>query len=219
MLDRRDQAIIAVLGPLGRLLVHSLRVTLVDGRHFTDLLDAGQPFIFCVWHSQLLASVPTAAKHRIVTLASPTRDGQIGAAVADRLGIESVTGDSRYRSLGALRRLAGSLREGRSLGVFPDGPSGPARRMKPGPLILARQTGCPLVPAAAQAGWRLRLNSRWDHFDLPWPFSRVMAVIGAPLWVPGQAGEAELARLSEDLEQRMNDLVLRARSLLDAPPP
>lgn len=205
-LDRKDRIIIALLGPLGRLLVRSLRVTLVDGHHFTDLLDAGQPFIFCVWHSQLLAAVPTAGEFGIVTLASPTRDGQIGAGVAARLGIESITGDSRYGSLAALRRLVGCLRDGRPLGVFPDGPSGPARRMKAGPLFLARQSGCPLVPAAALAGWRLRLTSNWDHFDLPLPFSRVAAVIGEPLWVPKQADEEAMARLAGELERRMHAL-------------
>ncbi len=216
-LDRTDRAIIALLGPIGRLLIRSLRVSLVDEHHFTRLLAAGQPFVFSVWHSQLLAAVPTAAQYNIVTLASPTRDGQIGAGVAARLGIQSITGDSRYASLAALRRLAGCLREGRSLGLFPDGPAGPARKMKTGPLVLARRSGCPLVPAAALAGWRWRLNSRWDHFDLPLPFSRVAAVIGEPLWVPQQADPQEMARLGEELERRMNALVRRATVIIGRP--
>lgn len=186
----------------------------MDAHYFTDLLEAGQPFVFVIWHSQLMAAVPVAARYRIVTLASPTRDGQIGAGVAARLGVESITGDSRYGSLAALRQLAACLRGGRSLGLFPDGPSGPARKMKPGSLILARRSGCPLVPAAALAGWRLRLRSQWDHFDLPLPFSRVVAVVGQPLWVPEQAGEEEMSRLAVELERRMDALGERASTVI-----
>ena len=213
VLTWKDRAIIALVAPLGRALIASLRVKLADSHHFTQLMDAGQPFIFVVWHSQLLLAVQTAAEKDIVTLASPTRDGQIGAEVARRLGIESVTGDSRYQSLAALRLLARHLREGRSLGLFPDGPAGPARRMKPGPLVLARLGGCPLVPVAGIAPWSLRLPSHWDHFVLPLPFSRVDGMVGEPLWVPRDAGPGDLEQLARELEMRLQALEQRARDL------
>ncbi len=213
-LDRMDRAIIALLGPIGRILIRSLRVTLVDAHHFTRLIADEQAFLFVIWHSQLLLAVPTAARFRITTLASPTRDGQIGARVASQLGIESITGDSRYHSLGALRRLAKRLREGHSLGLFPDGPAGPARHMKMGPLILARQSGCPLVPAAAAAGWKLESKSHWDRFVLPLPFSRVVPIVGEPVWVPEQADTEEMGRLAVLLEQRMNALGERAEAII-----
>lgn len=209
----KDRAIIALVAPLGRALIASLRVRLADSHHFTQLMDAGQPLIFVVWHSQLLLAVQTAAEKGIVTLASPTRDGQIGAEVARRLGIKSVTGDNRYQSLTALRLLAGHLQEGRSLGLFPDGPAGPARYMKLGPLFLARLGGCPLVPAALVGAWSLKLSSHWDHFILPLPFSRVEGVIGEPLWVPHDASRGDLERLARELESRMQTLKQRAQDL------
>ncbi len=217
-LTRKDRAIIALVAPLGRALIASLRVKLADRHHFTQLLDVGQPFIFVVWHSQLLLAVQTAAEKGIVTLASPTRDGQIGAEVARRLGIESVTGDSRYQSLTALRLLARHLREGRSLGLFPDGPAGPARHLKPGPLFLARLGGCPLVPAALFCPWSLRLSSHWDHFVLPLPFSRVEGVVGEPLWVPHDASRGDLERLARELELRLQALEQRAHDLTSRRP-
>ncbi|MGB4334617.1 MAG: lysophospholipid acyltransferase family protein [Chromatiaceae bacterium] len=219
VLTWKDRAIIALVAPLGRALIASLRIRLANSHHFTQLMDAGQPFIFVVWHSQLLLAVHTAAETGIVTLASPTRDGQIGAEVARRLGIESVTGDSRYQSLAALRLLARHLREGRSLGLFPDGPAGPARHMKPGPLVLARLGGCPLVPAAGFAPWSLRLPSHWDHFILPLPFSRVEGVVGEPLWIPRDASPGDLEHLARELERRLQDLEQRAHDLTSRRPP
>lgn len=203
-----------MLGPLGHALIQSLRVELANTHYVTRLIDAGQPFIFLIWHSQLLLSVPAALRYGITGLASPTLDGQIGAGVAGRLGIDSISGDSRYRSLSALRGLAARLREGRSVGLFPDGPVGPARRLKQGPLILARRSGCPLIPTAASAAWRIGLQSHWDRFILPLPFSRVAAIAGEPVWVPGQTDDAELARLAVDLTGRMNALCEQADRLI-----
>lgn len=218
MLTWKDRTLIALAAPVGRALIASLRVRLADSHHFIQLTNAGQPFIFVIWHSQLLLAVRTAAELGIVTLASPSRDGQIGAEVARRLGIESVTGDSRYQSLAALRLLARHLREGRSLGLFPDGPTGPARVMKPGPLVLARLGDCPLIPAAAYTPWSIRIPSQWDHFILPLPFSRVMCVVGEPLWIPRDANQGYLENLAGELEGRMQALEQRARELTHRSP-
>jgi len=148
-----------------------------------------------------------------VSLASPTRDGQIGARVARHLGIESVSGDARYRGTRALRRLARVLATGRDVGLFPDGPLGPARRMKTGPLILARQVGCPIIPVGLDAAWKLRLRSAWDEFILPLPFSRVIAIAAEPVWIPKDATAADLGRLAQILEARLDELNRRSTAL------
>ncbi|HEY7737643.1 MAG TPA: hypothetical protein VIC63_01230 [Candidatus Limnocylindria bacterium] len=84
----------------------------------------------------------------------------------------------------ALARRLGDLgREGFSLVVTPDGPWGPYRVAKPGALLVARQSGLPILPVAVRARPAFRLPRRWDRQLVPLPFSRLALVAGEPLAV------------------------------------
>lgn len=213
-----ERLLINLVGILGRLLIRSLRVRLVDIEHYLRFREQGQPVIFVVWHSRLLLAMLPARIFGVATLASPTRDGQIGAEVARRLGVESVAGDARYRGTAALRQLARLLRQGRDLGLFPDGPLGPARRMKIGPLILARQAGCPVFPVGLDAAWKLRIPTGWDEMIFPLPFSRVVAMTGEPVFVSEDAMAGDLEQLATKLEVRIDELNRRAGALCQSGP-
>ncbi len=212
-LSRWDRLLIGLLGGVGRLLLATLRLHMVNPEEFTRYRDQHQPLIVVTWHSRLLLAILPARVFGVTSLASPTRDGQIGARVAQYLGVASVTGDARYRGTAALRQLARLLREGQELGLFPDGPSGPARRMKLGPLILARQVGCPILPIGLDAAWKVRLQSGWDEFLLPLPFSRVVAIAAQAVWVPRDAAPDDLERLARTLEEGIDGLNRRAGEL------
>jgi 1-acyl-sn-glycerol-3-phosphate acyltransferase len=86
------------------------------------------------------------------------------------------------------RRLARRLGElgaaGYSLVVTPDGPWGPYREAKPGVVMVARQSGLPIVPVAVAARPALRLAGRWDRQLFPLPFSRLRLIPGEPIRVP-----------------------------------
>lgn len=217
-LGRGDRLLISVLGMIGKLLLGTLRLRMVDAEHYTRFRDESQPVIFVVWHSRLLLAMLPARVFGTVSLASPTRDGQIGAQVARHLGIESVSGDARYRGTVALRQLARVLATGRDVGLFPDGPLGPARRMKTGPLILARQSGCPIIPVGLGAAWKLRLRSHWDEFAFPLPFSRVIAIAAEAVRVPRDSSAGDVEALALNLEERLNQLNSRADRLCGSQP-
>ena len=99
------------------------------------------------------------------------------------------------------------------LAITPDGPRGPAERVKPGLVFLASRTGFPIVPvaSAARPAWRLR---SWDGFRVPKPFARVLVAYGTPIPVPAdldrdaleatrRAVEAAIADLTGSLEARL----------------
>lgn len=95
--------------------------------------------------------------------------------------------DEADRAAGrALARRLGDLGEaGSSLVVTPDGPWGPRRVAKPGVLLLARQSGLPILPVAVSARPSLRLARRWDRQLLPLPFSRLRVIAAEPIRLPG----------------------------------
>lgn len=105
------------------------------------------------------------------------------------------------------RRLGDLGRDGFSLVVTPDGPWGPYRVAKPGALLVARQSGLPILPVAVRARPALRLTRRWDRQLLPLPFSRLELATGRPMAVPPNGS---LRPLVADLQAALDEVVQRA---------
>ena len=94
------------------------------------------------------------------------------------------------------------LRSGRDVGITPDGPKGPARRVKPGVLRVAQLSGCPVVPIGNALSRRLELARAWDRFHVPLPFGRAAVVYGEPLEVgPSDDLEAKARELEVELDR------------------
>lgn len=186
-----------LVGWLGVGLVGSLRIRILGLEHYLDFRERGQPVVFAAWHENLALVFRHGGRYRVAVLIASGRDGDLGAALAERLGVVVVRGDRR-QPLGTLRTLGRLLGRGQDLCLFADGPLGPARRARPGALKLARTTGSPLLPVAAVASPCWRLGS-WDRLRLPWPGARVVVVVGEAL--PAGADEALLAARLAALEQ------------------
>ncbi|MGH7283957.1 MAG: hypothetical protein ACRELY_20720, partial [Polyangiaceae bacterium] len=62
--------------------------------------------------------------------------------------------------------------------------------VKPGALAAAEKSGAALVPFGAACAHALTFEKAWDKFVLPWPFSRVIVMLGDPL--PASTTRAEL---------------------------
>jgi len=82
----------------------------------------------------------------------------------------------------ALKHMARALRGNEDVFVAVDGPHGPARRVRPGALWLARLTGRPIVPVA-MAAWPSLRWPKWDRHILPLPGARVAGVYGTPVHI------------------------------------
>ncbi len=185
------------------------RVRVSGGEHVEPLDRAGEPYVAVFWHARLL---PIAFAYRgtgIATLISRSRDGRLIARVAERWGYRVERGSSSRGGTAGLRAVVRHLQARRRVALTPDGPRGPARVMKAGPLQAARLTGAPVVPVgvAAHPAWRA---GSWDRFLVPLPFARVVIRFGPPTPVPPDTSDAELERLRVSLERQLNALVDRA---------
>jgi lysophospholipid acyltransferase (LPLAT)-like uncharacterized protein len=67
----------------------------------------------------------------------------------------------------------------------------------------------PLSYAASRA-WKIK----WDHFVIPSPLSRIVIVIGEPVYVPKGLDAAGLERLQRDMERRLRTIFEAAFSAL-----
>ena len=209
---------ILLLGWLIRLLVRTYRVEVEAGaERFEQLRQGSTPVVIAGWHEGLLASGTflldglVSRGFPLALLVSLSRDGEILARLARKLGMEVVRGSTSRGGLGGLRRLYRKLsRGGFSVGIAPDGPRGPAHECKPGVLLLAQIAGVPVLPIASAASSAWRLGS-WDRMIVPHPFARVAIVLGQPIGVPASLSSEELASASQELAETLNDLSERAR--------
>lgn len=188
----------ALLGLFLRILTKTLRVRIQDDSALLSRPDTGIIWLF--WHNRLFI-VPalyiryTKKRRPGVVLTSASRDGALLSAVMRHFGLSSVRGSSSRRGAQALLEARRRLRDACCyLAITPDGPRGPAYRMQPGAVFLARSAGVPVLPVRVEyeSSWRLR---SWDRFHIPKPFSRVR-VHFLPLYTPDSADpEEDRARL------------------------
>lgn len=178
----------------------------VEGReHYDAWIGSGRTALYVLWHGRLL---PCSYFHRhqgLATLISRHRDGDYIARVVEGWGFRAIRGSSSRGGVPAVRRMVHLLRQGVPLAVTPDGPRGPMRRIKVGPLRAAQLAGVPLVPVTAGAD-RAWWFGGWDRFLVPRPFARIRLRYGEPVWVPREAPPEEVERLATVLEERLNRL-------------
>lgn len=184
-----------------------------------DPFTGPTPAVGVTWHQGLLAAAYCWRDRGFAIPVSASRDGSRIDAVLRHLGFaESPRGSSSRGGTRLLRRLIRVVRAGGHVGFLPDGPRGPARVAKGGPVALARATGAPLVPVGIAARPRKVFGS-WDAAFLPLPFARVRCRYGPPLVVPKGADAEELEAWRRRLESELDRLQAEVETALGLPAP
>ena len=138
-------------------------------------------------------------------LVSPSEDGEIIAQIVTRWGYKALRGSSSHSIIKAWNEMKKELENGGELIIVPDGPRGPGRKMKPGAVKLAKETGAYLVPFTFSSSKRKTLKS-WDSFLIPKPFTRFVAIYGNPIFVESNLNKEELKIKRQEVEESMLEL-------------
>jgi lysophospholipid acyltransferase (LPLAT)-like uncharacterized protein len=208
---------IATIGALGYPLIRVLGSTWrwrVDGmRHLDAIHAAGRQPLMAFWHGRILPSLYYFRNRGIVVITSDNFDGEWIAKIIHRFGYTTVRGSTSRNAARAALRAKRRLEQGSALGVTVDGPRGPALVAQPGAVWLAGATGSPILPFHIEAypHW---VAPSWDLAQIPLPFSRVVLVLGEPIWVPRAADDAALEDQRAELERVLLALRCRALTLL-----
>jgi lysophospholipid acyltransferase (LPLAT)-like uncharacterized protein len=193
-----------------RMLATTWRMRVRHDDAYRALVASGRPFIYSLWHGQVL---PLLWHHRdtgATILISEHRDGEIIARVAHALGYRTVRGSTTRGGGRALLALVKELNAGLTIAVTPDGPKGPALTYAPGALVASQRSGAPIMPvvASARRAWHLK---SWDRFMIPKPFTRVTVAYGEPTNVIG-ATPREAAEEGARFERLMNAAMAHAEA-------
>jgi len=162
-------------------------------------------YILAFWHSRFVMMPYVYPHDRIAVLVSRHRDSQMLSRILARFGFAFAWGSSTAGGAQGLRQALRLIRGGHDLGITPDGPRGPRRRVKPGVVAVARLSGLPIVPVSFSACPARRLGS-WDRTLVPLPFTRGLFVYGEPYRIPRDADEVEQERHRLAVEAELDRL-------------
>ena len=189
-----------------------------------DIVEPQMPAIFAFWHGQhfLTPFIKTKEIHRAKVLISRHRDGEFNAIAAERLGIGTIRGSGDHGSafhrkggVGAFKEMVRALEQGYNVALTADVPKR-SRIAGLGIIMLARESGRPIMPLAMATSRFLRLKN-WDRTTINLPFGRGALVGGEMIMVPPDAGAEAMEELRARLEATLNDATVRAYAQVGRP--
>ena len=185
-----------------RLIGPTLRISVFYEEGAQQTLDQ-RPLIASFWHSCMIPATYIFRDMGIRVMSSDSYDGQYMGRIIHKFGFVAVKGSSSRNAVRALLGLRRALEEGWTVAFTLDGPRGPRRKVKPGPVALARSSGLAMTMfhAAVDKAWVL--NS-WDRLMIPKPFSRVLVYFGKLIPVPKGATDEDLERYAGELQASMD---------------
>lgn len=193
---------------LCRLWFSTCRVKILQPEIHQRWVLGPRPYIGATWHRGAIFYCYYYGPRRHLVMFSQSEDGEYLARFAEKCGMIPVRGSSTRGGRRALVQMIRHLRAGRgSCATVLDGPQGPRFVAKKGLLVLAKNTGVPLLPGNWSADRVLTLEKTWDKTLVPKPFSTVVLGYREPLFIPRDCSEEELEGYRRELEKRMNDVV------------
>jgi lysophospholipid acyltransferase (LPLAT)-like uncharacterized protein len=193
-------AVIRVLGP-------TIRFEIVGGQKAgRDYRPDLPPSIFAFWHRCIIPATWYFRNRGGVLMNTTNFDGQWTRRVIERLGYGTAQGSSTRGGLRGLAVMARKLDEGFDSGFTIDGPRGPRYIAKPGPVMLARRSGRPIIlfHIGLERAWTLEKS--WDLMRIPKPFTRAVLIIAPVLEVPGDTDSEGLEKKHQEMQKILERL-------------
>jgi hypothetical protein len=215
---------------VGFLAAEFLRLVWLTNRFSFDPPDVYQrvepqmPAILAFWHGQhfLTPFIKTKDSHRGKVLISRHRDGEFNAIAVERLGIGTIRGSGdhggafhRKGGVGAFKEMVRALADGYNVALTADVPKR-SRVAGLGIIMLARESGRPIMPFAMATSRFIRLNN-WDHTTINLPFGRGALVGIEEIFVPADADSEIMEKLRAKLEANLNEATRRAYAQVGRP--
>lgn len=184
-------------------LASSYRIIPSGVEEFLQVVEK-EKCIIALWHEQL--PIVSELLHRLtptkryIAFVSNSQDGEIVARLAESYKNGSALRVAHNNKERAIKTAINRVKIGDEILVItPDGPRGPALKVKPGLFHIASATGAKIIPLRWKAEKEWRLKS-WDQMRFPKPFTTIHVYFGTPVTLRSEEKDKELARIQEALE-------------------
>ena len=140
--------------------------------------DAAYSYVF--WHAKTFLILPQYRGLQIGVLTMLDFKNLFYDKLCGLLGYQTIPVTSGMRATIRMKHL---LEADFHTGIAVDGPKGPVGIIRPGALYLSQKTNRPIVAMKVTCEKSFRIQSRWDQYEVPYPFSKASIVLSQPMQV------------------------------------
>lgn len=205
-----NQDVLRIIGnfiivPGINLLCKSLKIDLINKQAVDSIEKDGKNYVLAFWHGTMLLPWFVNRDNGFIGLTSKSKDGNLLAKVLKSWNYTVVRGSSHKGGDVALGVMVDYARNKKSIAITPDGPRGPARKMKAGAVVTAKKANVPLVLAGV-AFKKKRMLKSWDSFEIPKFFTSAKIIFSEPIYISNSLSYDETSALIKECEIQLNKL-------------
>lgn len=181
---------------------------------FASLVEANGGLVAALWHQEVFTTPHVFRPFHIHTLANTKTLGRLVTALLEDNNFKVFRGGRKRQII--LRDMIHHMKANPKIvyGITVDGSKGPARVMKRGACLIAKDCGAPIFIVRTQAKRALHMST-WDRTAIPLPFNQIETHAVGPYWIdPDSTSEAfdlfckhiqqELLNLTDHIDRKLN---------------
>lgn len=193
------------------ILCLSLKINEVNRKAIDELQNENKNIVAAFWHGTMIIPWFLLRSFNMVGLTSKSKDGNLLAKVLKYWKYRVIRGSSSEGGDVALGILIDYAKNKQSVAITPDGPRGPAKKLKAGAVIIAKKTGIPIVLIGVGIQKKKVLKS-WDLFQIPTLFSKINIIYSDPIYVHKDLNYEETSSVILSCELKLNELQTKAEN-------
>ena len=190
-------------------LCKTLRVTVTNSETLEQLAKENKNFIFAFWHGTMLLPWYLNRNKNVAALTSKSKDGDLLARLLKSWNYQVIRGSSSSGGEIALGIMVDYARNKNSVAITPDGPRGPAKKLKAGAVVTAKKSGLPLVLIGVGYN-KKRVLRNWDSFQIPAFFSKANAIYSEPIIIDKNLDYEATSEMINMCEAKLDELQVKA---------
>ena len=193
------------LANIASTLCKSIKIIKVNDEHIKKLEQQNKNYVLAFWHGTMLLPWYLHRRRNFVALISRSKDGDLLARILENWDYKVVRGSSSKGGEDALKIMVEHAVDNYSIAITPDGPRGPAFKIKPGAVVTSKKSKVPLVLAGVGFSKKKKLKS-WDRFEVPFFFSKAKIIYSDPVYVDDNLTFDETSAKLQECETKLNEL-------------
>lgn len=199
-----------------KLILYTCRVHHINKEYIDEYILGDKKVVITTWHRCAVYFLLKYGKVHPMVLFSLSRDGDLLADFAKRVGVIPARGSSTRGGKEGSEQLVSFLNSGGSVvATVADGPTGPALRAKPGLVRIAQKSGVHLMPLIWSATKVWMFSRAWDKMIIPKPFSKIVVYASEPYLIPQEAEGKEFDRYVREMERTLNVMTRDVDRIVD----